>query len=78
MHCKLKTWKEQTKNNIDGQEVPYNMVYNGAAVLYVDSAYKQDNKFYPQVYVEECKYANAESHYCSMLSDSDNNGFFEV
>ena len=78
MHCKLKTWKEQTKNNTDGQEVPYDMVYNGAAVLYVDSAYKQDNKFYPRVYVEECKYANAESHYRSMLSDSDNNGFFEV
>ena len=38
MHCKLKTWKEQTKTNIDGQEVPYDIVYNGAAVLYVDSA----------------------------------------
>ena len=53
MHCKLKTWKEQTKTKTDGQEAPYDMVYNGAALLQVDSAYKQDNKFYPQVYVEE-------------------------
>ena len=33
MHCKLKTWKGQTKTNTDGQEFRYDMVYNGAAVL---------------------------------------------
>ena len=33
MHGKSKTWKEQIKTNTDGQETPYDMVYNGAAVL---------------------------------------------
>ena len=73
---KLKTWKERIKTHFHGQDVPYNMhcVKN---VLKIDSVYKQGKNYHPQVYVEECKYTDAENQQCSMLSDDDD-GFFEV
>ena len=74
---KLKTWKERIKTNFHGQDVPYNMHCNATAVLKIDSVYKQGKNYHPQVYVEECKYTNAENQQCSMLSD-DVDGFLEV
>ena len=74
---KLKTWKERIKTNFHGQDVPYNMHCNATAVLKIDSVYKQGKNYHPQVYVEECKYIDAENQQCSMLSDDDD-GFFEV
>ena len=74
---KLKTWKERIKTNFHGQDVPYNMHCNATAVLKIDSVYKQGKNYHPQVYVEECKYTDAENQQCSMLSDDDD-GFFEV
>ena len=79
---KLKTWKERIKTNFHGQDVPYDMYCNATAVLKIDSVYKQGKNYHPQVYVEECKYINAENQQCSMLSDDDDDnddyGFFEV
>ena len=40
-HGKLKTWKERTKTNFHGQDVPCNMYCNATAVLKIDSVYKQ-------------------------------------
>ena len=76
MHGMLKTWKEPIKTNFHGQDVPYDMYYSAAAVLNMDSVYKQNKKYHPQVYVEECKNTDAESQQCSMLSDDD--GYFEL
>ena len=69
---KLKTWKERIKTNFHGQDVPYNMHCNATAVLKIDSVYKQGKNYHPQVYVEECKYTNAENQQYNMLSDDDN------
>ena len=69
---KLKTWKERIKTNFHGQDVPYNMHCNAMAVLKIGSVYKQGKSYHPQVYVEECKYTNAENQQCSMPSDDDN------
>ena len=74
---KLKTWKERIKTNFHSQDVPYNMHCNATAVLKIDSVYKQGKNYHPQVYVEECKYTDAENQQCSMLSDDDDE-FFEV
>ena len=74
---KLKTWKERIKTNFHSQDVPYNMHCNATTVLKIDSVYKQGKNYHPQVYVEECKYTDAENQQCSMLSDDDD-GFFEV
>ena len=75
---KLKTWKERIKINFHGQDIPYNMHCNATSVLEIDSVYKQGKNYHPQVYVEECKYTNAEKQQCSVLSDDDDNGFFVV
>ena len=75
---KLKTWKECIKTNFHGQDVLQDMYCNATAVLKIDSVYKQGKNYHPQVYVEECKYTDAENQQCSMLSDDDDDGFFEV
>ena len=77
VHGKLKRWKELTKTNFHGQDVPYIMHCNTTAVLKIDSVYKQGKNYHPQVYVEKCKYTDVENQNCNMLSDDDN-GFFEV
>ena len=77
VHGKLKTWKEHIKTNFHGQDVPYNMHCNAAAVLRIDSVYKQGKNYHLQVHVEECKYTDGENQQCSMLSHEDD-GFFEV
>ena len=75
---KLKTWKERIKTNFHGQDVPYDMYCNATAVLKIDSVYKQGKNYHPQTYVEECKYTDAEKQQCNMLSDDDDDGFFEL
>ena len=37
------------------------MYCNAAAVLKIDSVYKQSKKYHLQVHVEECKYTDTES-----------------
>ena len=61
MDGKLKTWKERTKTNFHGQDVPYNMYCCATAVSKIDSVYKQCKNYHSQVYVEEYKYTDAES-----------------
>ena len=75
---KLKTWKKEIKTNFHGRIVLYDMYCNAAAVLKIDSVYKQGKNYHPQAYVKECKYIDVEKQRRSMLSDDDNDGFFEV
>ena len=53
------------------------MYCNAMAVLKIDSVYKQGKNYHPQVYIEECKYTDAENWQCNMLSDAAD-GFCEV
>ena len=76
VYGKFKMWKGHVKTNFHGQDVPYNMHCNATAVLKIDSVYKQGKNYHPQVYVEECKYTDAENQQCSMLSHDD--GFLKV
>ena len=78
VHGKLKTRKDRIKTNFHGQDVPYDMHCNATAVLKIGSVYRQIKNYYPQVYDEECEYTGAESQQCNMLSDDDDDGFFEV
>ena len=77
VHGKLKMWKEHIKTNFHGQDVPYGMYCNATIVLKIDSVYKYGKNYHPQVYVGECKYTNAKSRQCNMLSHDDD-GFFKV
>ena len=74
----VETWKERIKTNFHGQDVPYDMYCNVTAVLKIDSICKQGKNYHPQTYVEECKYTDVENQQRSMLSDDDDDGFFEV
>ena len=74
----MKKWEERIKKNFHGQDVLYNMHWNATAVLKIYSVYKQGKNYHPQVHVEECKYTDADNQQCSMLSDDDDDGFFEV
>ena len=51
---------------------------NATVVLKIDSVYKQGKNYHTQVYVEERKYTNVENQQCSMLSDDDDDSFFEM
>ena len=78
---KLKMWKKCLKTNFHGQDVPYYMYCNATTALKIDSVYKQGKSCHPHLYVEECKYTDAEIRQCNMLSDDDDDdddGFFEV
>ena len=49
------------------------------AVLKNVSVYKQDENYHSHVYVEECKYTDAENRQCHKLSDDDDDdGFLEI
>ena len=78
IHGKLKTWKERIKTNFHGQDVPYDIYCNARDVFKIDSVYKQGKNYHAQVYVEECKYSDAENQQCNLLSDDDDDEFFEV
>ena len=78
MHGKLKTYKEGIKTNFYGQDAPFDMYCNGTVVLKIDSVYKQSKNYHPQVYVEECKCNDVGSRQRNVLSDSDDDGSFEV
>ena len=75
VHGKLKMQKERIKTNFHDYEVPYDVYCNATGVLKIDSVYKQGKSYHSQVFVEECKYIDAENPQCNMLSD-DNDGFF--
>ena len=78
IHDKLKTWKKDIKTNFHDQIVPYDMYCNATAVLKIDYVYKQGKNYHPQTYVEVCEYTDVEKQGRSMLSDGDDDGFFEV
>ena len=75
---KLKTWKENIKTNFHGEDVPYNTHCNATAVLKIDSVYKQGKNYHPQTYIEGFIYTDVEKQKRNMLSDDDDDGFFEV
>lgn len=78
LKCKLKTWKEKIKTNFHGKLVPHDTYCTATGVLKIDSVYNQREKFYPQVYLEECKYFENDSQACALLSDSEDEGLVEL
>ena len=78
MHGKLKMWRERIKTNFHGQNVSYDMYCNATAVLQFDPVHKQAKNYHRQVYVKECKYTDTESQQCNMVSNSDDEEFFEA
>ena len=54
---KVKLFSEVIKTLFDGNEIPKErMEYSYIPCISVDSVFKIDRKWYPQVYLEQCKY----------------------
>ena len=68
---KLKTWKEELSTNFHGKSVPHQERCEATAILKVSSVYQQGTNYYPQVYIEECKYCAREAREYHLLSDSE-------
>ena len=53
----MKTFSEVIKTLFDGGEIPNKRVeYTCIACISIDSVLKIDKKYYPQVYLEQCKH----------------------
>ena len=75
---KLKTWKEKITTNFHGKSVPHEGRCEATAILKIDSVYSQGKNFYPQAYLEECKYIENDTQTCTLLSDSEDEVFVEL
>ena len=54
---KVKTFSEVIKTLFGGNEIPKEIVeYACIPCISIDSLVKIDRKYYPQVYLEQCKY----------------------
>ena len=54
---KVKTFSEVMKTLFSGDEIPKERVeYSCIACITVDSVLRVDKKYYPQIYLEQCKY----------------------
>ena len=68
---KIKQWNNEITTNFYNKGIPYNQHCEASAVLKIASVYRQGSDYYPQVYVEECKYRNFTVNTPCMLSDSE-------
>ena len=57
LKTKVREYDGVIKTNFLGNDVPKeNMHYTCIACITIDSVMKMDEKYFPQVYLEECKY----------------------
>ena len=75
LNAKLRYYNDHILTHFHGGEIPYEMVCQTYSVLCINSVYNQSKNYYPQVYIEECKYRKVERlKDCCLLSDSDSEG----
>ena len=72
VNSKLKTWKDKITTHFYGKSIPYDVYCDATAVLKIGSVYNQGRNYYPQVFVEECKFQERQQQQCNfLLSDSE-------
>ena len=60
----------------DGKEVPYDKHCKATGLLRIASVYNQGINYWPQVYLDECKYEEVENHEVLLLSDDEDDSVF--
>ena len=66
--AKVKEFEGAIKTNFVGTEIPKeNMHYACNACITIDSVMKIEKKYYPQVYLEECKYKMKKIHMSRLI-----------
>ena len=69
VNAKLLTWEDEIKTNFHGKEIPlYTNIY-ATCVLKIGNIYKQADKYYPQVYIKECKFTTPDKTQISYLDN---------
>ena len=74
---KVREFDGKIKTNFLGNDIPKeNIHYTCIACVTIDSVMRMDKKYYPQVYLEECKYRVQKTQMSSFInaeleSDSD-------
>ena len=67
---KVKTFSDMSKTLFDGDEIPKERVeYACIACISVDSVLKVDKNYFPQVYLEQCKYKVKKREVKSFIDD---------
>ena len=62
----------------DGKEVPYDKHCEATGLLRIASVYNQGINYWPQVYLDECRYEEVENHGVLLLSDDDDDEYDSV
>ena len=60
LKTKIKSYHDETTDFHDKEKTKADPDYTGLAIIRVDSVLKNDENFYPQVYLKECKYIGKE------------------
>ena len=58
-----------------GKAVPYNKRCEAAGILWIASFYNQGVNYWPQVYLDVCRYKEVENHLLLLLSDEEDTVF---
>ena len=70
IETKVKTFSDMTKTLFDENEIPKEKVeYACITCVSVDSVLKVDKKYFPQVYLEQCKYKMKKGEIKSFFDD---------
>ena len=57
INTKIKMYEDKVNTNFQGKEVPKeNVSYNCLSLTMLDSVIRVNYKYYPQTFLEECKY----------------------
>ena len=75
LETKVREYDVVIKTNFLGNGIPKeNMHYSGIACITIDSVIKMNEKYFPQVYLEECNYRMKMPKFidAELKSDSDN------
>ena len=68
---KLNMYGDQIGVQYHGKEVPYDKHCEATGVLRIASVYNHGVNYWPQVYINECKYKHVETHGVLLLSDDE-------
>ena len=61
MNAKFLTWEDEIKTNFHGANI------YATCILKIGNIYKQADKYYPQVYIKECKFTTPDKVQISYL-----------
>ena len=67
---KVKMYDNRVNNNFEGKEVPkVDASYKCLSLIMLDSVVEVGKKYYPQVFLEECKYVKRKNKMLNYIND---------